>query len=77
MFTADQVRQINAVAKEVFGNILAAALNLPVPQWALVRFTPDFLDTLSDDARIRNEQCQRGLRFQYRYHEGYTILGIS
>ena len=75
MFTSDQVRQMNAVAKEVFGNILAAALNLPVPEWALVRFTPEFLATLPEDAKSRNEQCQRGLRFGSRYHEGYTIFG--
>lgn len=75
MFNARQIQQQNAVAKEVYGNILAQALNLPVPEALLARFTPNFIATLPEEARIRNEQCHRGLRFASQHHEGATIFG--
>ncbi len=75
MFTPSQIRQQHAVAKEVYGNILARALHLPVPEAVLARFTPEFIATLSPEAKSRNEQCHRGLRFASRHHEGYTIFG--
>lgn len=75
MFTTTQINQHFAVAKEVFGNVLANALFLSVPEAVLARFTPDFLSTLPEEARIRHEQCHRGLRFASKYYEGYTIFG--
>jgi hypothetical protein len=75
MFTQRQIQQQHAVAKEVYGNVLAAALHLPVPEAVLVRFTPEFIATLDAQAKSRHEQCHRGLRFATRHHEGYTIFG--
>lgn len=74
MFNPKQVRQQHAVAKEVFGNLLAQAFHLPVPECALARFTPDFLSTLPEKALERNKQCSQGLRFASKYHEGYMIF---
>lgn len=75
MFNSKQVRQQNAIAKEVYGNILARALGLPVPDYALAKFTPDFLATLSDKEKERNNSCHQGLRFASKYFEGYTTFG--
>lgn len=75
MFTAKQINQQNAVAKEVFGNVLATVFSLPVPDWGLARFTPEFVETLSEEERKRHEQCHKGLRFASKHAEGYTIFG--
>jgi hypothetical protein len=75
MFTQRQIQQQHAVAKEVYGNVLAAAFQLPAPEAALVRFTPAFVATLSPADKDRHEQCHKGLRFATRHHEDYTIFG--
>ncbi len=75
MFTPKQIQQQHAVAKEVYGNVLAAALDLLVPEAVLARFTPTFIATLDSEAKSRNAECHRGLRFASRHHEGYTIFG--
>jgi len=74
MFTPKQIRQQHAVAKEVYGNVLASALGLPVPEAALVKFEPDLVATLDPEAKSRYEQTQRGLRFATRYHEEYVVF---
>jgi len=75
MFAPKQVQQQHAVAKEVYGNVLAAGFGLPVPEAVLVRFSSEFVATLDPEAKSRYEQSQRGLRFATLYHEGYTIFG--
>ncbi len=74
MFTHKQITEQNAVAKEVYGNVLAQAFGLPVPRAVLARFNPDFLQTLSDEARNRNAECHRGLRFATEHVENATLF---
>ncbi len=74
MFTAKQVRQQNAVAKEVFGNVLAQSFSLPVPDFAFVRFEEAFLETLPDEYREIEQNTHRGLRFGSRFASGYAIF---
>ena len=74
MFTPKQIRQQNAVAKEVFGNVLARSFNLPVPDFALVRFEQAFLETLSSEHREIEQNSHRGLRFGSRFASGYIIF---
>lgn len=75
MFTHKQITEQNAVAKEVYGNVLARAFGLPVPRAVLARFTPDFLTTLSDEARNKNAEYHRGLRFATEHVENVTLFG--
>lgn len=74
MFTPKQVRQQNAVAKEVFGNVLARAFELPVPDFALIRFDKTFLSTLLGEFREIEQKSQQGLRFGSRFASGYVIF---
>lgn len=74
MFTPNQLRQQHAVAKELYGNVLAHALQLPAPEAGLMRFDPDFIATLSPEHRTRHEACHKGLRFCTLHQEGYSTF---
>ncbi len=74
MFTPKQVRQQNAVTKEVFGNVMARAFGLPVPDFAFIRFEKTFLETLPDEFREIEQKSQQGLRFGSRFASGYVIF---
>lgn len=74
MFTPRQVQQQNSVAKEVYGNDLARAFDLPVPDMALIRFGKTFLETLPAAFREIEEKSQQGLRFASRFASGYVIF---
>ena len=73
MFTSKQIQQQNAVAKEVFGNVLATAFDLPVPEFVFVRFDTLFLETLPSEYRDIEQNSHRGLRFGSRFASGYAI----
>lgn len=75
IFTHRQIEQQNAVAKEVFGNLLAHQLSLSAPRAVLAQFTNEFVNTLTQEYRERHLECHRGPRFATLHHEGYSIFG--
>lgn len=75
VFTPRQIQQQNAVAKEVYGNVLAKALILPVPDCVLAQFSPEFAATLPDEAQAQHARYDRGLHFASEYQAGFTIIG--
>jgi len=73
MFTPKQIQQQNAVSKEVFGNVLARAFDLPVPDFAFVRFDKPFLETLQSPYSETERASAQGLRFGSRFASGHAI----
>lgn len=69
-FKYQTIEEIGAVSKEVFGNILARALDLEVPECALIDFQPDFLASLSTEDRRRVEESDQRLKFGSEYISG-------
>ncbi|GAA4462419.1 hypothetical protein GCM10023189_39050 [Nibrella saemangeumensis] len=63
LFTKRQIEQQHAVAKEVYGNLLACEFELPVPDFALIEFGPEFMTTLSDEQLNRLKICHGGLKY--------------
>jgi len=70
LFTQKHVDQTSAVAREVFGNVLAGFFGLNCPSPALIRFDDIFFDTLSDtDKKDLKEKDQR-ISFGSEFVEG-------
>lgn len=74
LFTADEVDHENTVAREVFGSVLAAEFDLPVPQPALVNFSNDFVRTLPDDVREILYQRDDRLKFASTFCVNTSLL---
>lgn len=67
VFTRNNIIQYQAVAKEVYGNILAKELGLPVPDMALVHLNVDFINfALSPIEQKELEKKDTGLKFACR-----------
>lgn len=63
LFTDRQIEQQHAVAKEVFANRLAREFDLPVPDCALIEFTPAFIASLPAEQAKRLTTTHSGLKF--------------
>lgn len=63
LFTDRQIEQQHAVAKEVFANRLAREFDLPVPDCALIEFTPAFISSLPLEQAERLANIHNGLKF--------------
>jgi hypothetical protein len=74
MFTTQQLSQQHAMAKELYGNVLAKALSMPVPEAGLIRFEDEFTRKLSTEHLERHHNCHRGLRFCTLYQEGFSTF---
>lgn len=74
VFSVRQVEQQNAVAKEVFGNELAKAFNLPVPDFALIDFDSDFVATLPSEQQKLLQTKDGRLKFGSRMAEGFSLF---
>jgi hypothetical protein len=77
LFTPKQIQQQNAVAKEVFGNILAKAFDLPVPEFALIEFGENFIKTLPTELAFLLNSKDKRLKFGSRLAEGYSVFDPS
>lgn len=66
-FQTNTITSSQSVAREVFGNALASALDLNVPDPALILYNDDFLSTLSKDdldfIRLRDDRVKFGCKF--------------
>ncbi len=51
LFKSDEVDNENTVAREVFGSLLASEFDIPTPDFALIYFSNEFIDTLPEYAR--------------------------
>lgn len=75
LFTPRQIQQQHAVAKEVYGNVLATSFGLPVPEFALVDFDDFFVKNLLDEsAQTVLESKDTGLKFASVLLENMTIV---
>lgn len=63
LFSPKTIEQQFAVGKEVFGNVLAKEFSLTVPDYALIDFGDDFIETLNDDHKQRLNKVDSGLKF--------------
>jgi hypothetical protein len=74
-FTPSNIQQQHAVAKEVYGNILAQQFSLPVPEFALVDFDASFIETALDDhARKVLQTKDSGLKFASKLANSMSIV---
>lgn len=74
VFTTKQIQQQNAVAKEVFGNVLAKAFDLPVPDFALIDFDCNFVETLSPEKQDLLRTKDDRLKFGSRMATGFSLF---
>jgi hypothetical protein len=74
LFTERQLSQQHAIAKELFGNILASQFELSVPKAGLVNFSDNFINTqLSDYEKDTLELKHKGLKFGCEWINGSYI----
>lgn len=63
LFTPSSTAQYQPIAKEVFGNRLAIEFDLPVPEYALIELSAEFIDTLPEQYKDRLHGVSPGLKF--------------
>ena len=73
LFKDRHIKQQHAVAKEVFGNLLACEFDLPVPNCALIDFTSAFLATLKEEQLQKLTGVHAGLKFGSEFASAKTI----
>ncbi|MCF8248194.1 MAG: hypothetical protein K9J37_23445 [Saprospiraceae bacterium] len=77
VFTPKQILQQNAVAKEVFGSVLAKAFDLPVPDFALIDFGNDFIETLLPENKAILQNKDKRLKFGSKLAEGFSVFDTT
>ena len=75
LFSPQNIEQQHAVAKEVYGSILAREFSLPTPDFALVDFDSDFIDSaLQDEQRATLKRKAPGYKFASRLADSMSIV---
>lgn len=74
LFTTEQVDYDHAVAREVFGAILAREFDLSIPEPALIRFSKAFMGTLPEEVRNITYFRDERLKFGSAYCDNTTLL---
>lgn len=77
LFTTRQLEQGCAVAKEVYGNVLAQQFELNVPEASLVLFEDIFLTTLSNEGRKELAKKDNRIKFGSLQMSGMPILNST
>lgn len=74
MFTERQLSQQHAIAKELFGNVLAREFDLPTPEAGLINFSDIFIEhQLNKDEKDKLLQKHKGLKFGCEWANGMQI----
>lgn len=74
MFTERQLSQQHAIAKELFGNVLAREFDLITPEAGLINFSEVFIEhQLSNDEKDKLLQKHKGLKFGCEWINGMQI----
>lgn len=74
LFQQKDLDQYYPVAKEAFGMELAREFDLHTPDWGLVFFGEELLETLSEEHLAIWKNKAPGLKFGTKYEEGYVIF---
>ena len=75
LFSTKNIEQQHAVAKEIYGSLLARHFSLPTPDYALVNFDAEFFQlALEDEQRHILAQKDGGLKFASRLADSMTIV---
>ena len=69
VFNQNTIQQSQATNKEVYGNVLAQAFDLDVPNAALIRVDQNLITQLNSSPKYRNSQLIRGVYFGTKYIE--------
>jgi hypothetical protein len=74
MFTERQLSQQHAIAKELFGNVLAREFDLPTPEAGLINFSEVFIEhQLGSNEKEILTQKHKGLKFGCEWVNGMPI----
>ena len=74
LFTPRNIEQQHAVAKEVYGNVLAKEFSLPTPDFALVNFDTTFVTLLGDEQKKILRAKDAGIKYASRLAESMSIV---
>ena len=75
LFTPKHIEQQHAVAKEIYGNILAREFSLPTPDYVLVDFDSAFINSiLEEEQRKILRKKDHGLKYASRLAESMSIV---
>ena len=77
LFTEKNNIQQKAVAKEVFGNLLAREFDLPVADFGLINFSDDFIKTLPEEVGATLQDKDQRLKFGSSFKADMTIVDTN
>lgn len=78
IFTERQLLQQHAIAKELFGNILASEFELPVPKAGLINFSEIFIKYQLNDKEKKTLQTKaKGYKFGCEWVNGMHIVDAN